>query len=463
MTIIRNFWDLENCTSYSSHFVDQFDDNTPYTGGGLFTWVENVGAVTTIPGIRIQNSANTNGYWIRAGYQSGLFAESFGVTRTASTLSALGISQATADARYGSGVVTVTTDTYDVAALRSMFLAAETLGVTKVNTTGTYLINDNVEIPNSMRRLVWDGGGATIKSTNTNNFILVSTELPADNGEAQQDVENIYTFKDLIFDGDGAGTQTGMQVGPSYGSMYTGIHYKDLSMGSRHLFNLAAHFQNIRITDTDIGVQLSSGDDDVDVVTYWTGATTENSQCNAATFKNIRGYHGTTGTAIIEIRNANGIVVEDFIMEGAKWEKGVSLYSVSTTVQNLKLNNVHYECSSGMSAAGSGDALVYVRMLGGIVMLDNIFGQYGAIMIDVDQSSGGAYTTLHITNVVWWVIQGGTDAFYNGGNAQWIFTNCANQLFTEATAISYIQGTAPTAWTAPGDGTNKYIFTPVPA
>lgn len=469
MSIIRNFWDLANCTSYSSHYVDQFDINTPYTGGGLFTWVENVGVVTTIPGIRIQNSANTNGYWIRADYQEGLKAEWFGVNRTTSTLLSQGIDQTEADNRYGVGLVTASTDTYDTAALRSMFAAANTLGVTRVVTQGTYRVNANIEIPKDIRLLKWDGGGCTIETTNTASYVVVSTELPTDNGDANVIVENIYNFDGIKIKGDV--NQVGMQIGPSYGSRFQNMYYQDLSMGQRNIFCLGARFDNLRVTDCNVGVQLTSGFDDVDVVSYWTGAAAGTSQCNATSFNNVRAYHGTTGTTVIDILNADGITVRDFIVEGTYWQNGVRLWADLSTVRTIRISDVHYEVPNGMTNNNSGDALLWVRMQGGQAIIENVFGQTnigkGALLVDVDQSSGGARTTIVLKDINWWVVcvtpSATPEVARNNGNAQWIIENCDNQLFTEATAISYILGNTPTACGGPGCGNNKYTFIPTPA
>jgi len=462
--IIRNFWDLFTCTSYSSHYVDQFDSNTPFTGGGLFTWVENVGAVTTIPGIRIQNVANTNGYWIRQGYEEGLKAEWFGVNRTTATLAAspTPILQATADTRYGAGVVVVSTDTYDRAALRSMFLAAASLSISKVNTQGVYQINRNVEIPKTINRLDWNGGGAEIRATVATAFSMISVETPTNEADAQIRVDNIYSISNLMLTGNGAISQTGLDMGPSFGSRYTGIHYKNLILGHISKFNLAARFENIRITDCTVGVRLTSGNDDLNAVLHWTAGTTGGSQCNAVTFNNVRAYHNTTGLVVIQVINANGITVRDVIIEGSRWEKGIELYSVLSTVKQLKVSDMHYECVTGTTAAGTDQAVVYVRILGGQILLDNFFGQYGAVLLDTDQSSGGAWVSIKITNLPFWVLQGATDGFWNGGNAQWEFSNCGGPFITEATAIATIKGTPPLLWNAPGDGTNRYIFTPIP-
>lgn len=175
MQSVNYFWDLKSSTTYSSVVVMSYDANSP-DGCGIFRWVSasNIG-ITDIPGMRIKPNATTSGYWVRQ-FAGAIQIDWFGVNGSASTLSALGINQATANARYGTGWVDVTTDTYDFAAIKTAFRTSETLGYGAIEFTNReYKINKGVKLPryfvnsSGVRQYPSyfdiDGKGCTIQTT----------------------------------------------------------------------------------------------------------------------------------------------------------------------------------------------------------------------------------------------------------------------------------------------------------
>ncbi len=159
MAVIKNFWDLASITSYSTHSVEQFDANTVGKGGGLFKWIAaNNAAITNIPGIRIKPTTTTDGYWLREA-DGGLHIDWFGVTNSSATLTSLGINQATADARYGTNLVDVTTATYDQAALQTALTLMEQPGYNSLAFSGRFY---HTAKPLELPRYQVDSGGAKI-------------------------------------------------------------------------------------------------------------------------------------------------------------------------------------------------------------------------------------------------------------------------------------------------------------
>lgn len=126
MAFYKYFWDLTNATVGQTHTVGSFDNNTT-TGGGTFKWVPASGPLPPdIAGMRIRSITN-QGYWERV-WEGPLNVSWFGCQNVEDsfnftapyTFGQLGISQATLNKRYGTGLVT-TNDVYDTAAIKYAF------------------------------------------------------------------------------------------------------------------------------------------------------------------------------------------------------------------------------------------------------------------------------------------------------------------------------------------------------
>ena len=129
MAFYKYFYDLASSTSYTTHTVGSFDNNST-TGGGNFRWVSNTSnvGIADIAGIRIKPTGSTVGYWLRD-FTGPMNLGWFGCQNTdstPSTFSQLGVSQTTLDSRYGTSFAT-TSDCYDTTAIRYAFNLMNTI------------------------------------------------------------------------------------------------------------------------------------------------------------------------------------------------------------------------------------------------------------------------------------------------------------------------------------------------
>jgi hypothetical protein len=457
MNRIKYFWDLSACTSYQSHWVDQFASGIT-TGGGYFKWV-----VASNVGIRIKPTGTTTGYWLRD-VVDGINVDWCGATHANQTITSLGINQATADIYWGSGATTVASDTPDVAAMNAAFDAAITLGIHKVVFNGgSYYVNKSIQVDKAADlEYHWtiEGSGSEINTTNNNTFSVLKTEAPTDNSEAQQLVSCRHVVQNFKFICQS--NQIAIDFGPSYGSEFNNILVEDANIGMRLRFALAAKIVGFRVIDCAYGVRLESGQDAYSVTTYWTGATTSNSQCNHTSFKGCRFYHNTTGTIAIDIRDASGIEIVDCIIEGAKWSKGISLYSQLTTVYTGYMHNIHYECASGTAVAGNSEALFYLRVRAGTFVISAPYGQYPAVLCDSGLSTGGASINIITEKLHYWLPDSNGDMYYNAGNTSYVWINNDNGMLTGAAWANAVAGTAVTLCGGSGCGNNKYYLYAIP-
>ena len=464
MNRIKYFWDLSACTSYQSHWVDQFASGIT-TGGGYFKWiVANNAAITNIPGIRIKPTGTTAGYWLRD-IVDGIHVDWCGATHTNHTITSLSINQATANIYWGSGVTTVATDTPDRAAFMAAVDAAVTLGNHKiVFNGGTYYVNDTLQLDKQVADYdyFWEieGNSSKLITTNNNAFSILSSELPSDESEAQSMASGRYTVRN--FDIIAGSAQIGLDFGPSYSSRYENIHVEAGDIGLRLRFNLGAKIENFRTTDCAYGVRLESGENTYTAVEYWTSATTGTSQCNHTSLNACRFYHNTTGTIGVDIRDASGVNITNTIFEGSRWAKAVSLYSELTTVYTMYLHNIHYECNSGTLDAGNSQAMVYIRARGGTFRISAAYGQHPSVLCDSGVSTGPAQVTIITELLHWWIPDSNGDMYYNAGNTSYVWLNNDNSMLTGAAWAAAVAGTAVSLCGGAGCGNNKYYIYAIP-
>ena len=414
MAKIRNFWDLENITSYSSHIVDQFDNNTPNSGGGFFKWINsNNTSITNIAGIRIKPTTTIDGYWLRD-YDGPLKVNWFGVRNSSQTMSAAGITQGVANIRYGTNLVNVVTDTYDTAAIKFAFKLLEDFNYNSLEfSNGTYWIGSTLELPRfngtgTPGDFTINGNSAIIRTT-VGNSNTIFNRVPANQTTALSGgyIDSRFYIRDFVFIGTGAAGsgQTAIRLGPSFGSHIENIDFS-CDIGMNLEFCLNARLENIMGIPGNYGIKIDFGE-------AWGGSST-NSQSNHTTLNNCRIYAISGNTiAGYYIRGSSGVVINSSIVEGTGANYGVFFdTNQSTVVKNFKVDGLHIEtiCSN---------AAIYLRCNGGQYVLDNIGTGLPQVLVEMDVPSGYPQVTIYNIDFA----QGSQFANKNAG-AIWKFVDC---------------------------------------
>lgn len=417
MARIKNFWDLKNITSYSSHTIDQFDDNTIGIGGGYFKWIaSNNTSITDIPGIRIKPTSTTDGYWLRD-YQGALKVEWFGPRYSSSTLSSLGITQGVADARYGTGIVNVTTDTYDHAAINYAMKLLETVNYGALEfTPRIHYVNKAIQLPryntantgSNISKFYINGNGATIKTTNTNVFNIFDRTPPNQSAALSGGyIEVRFVINNFFFSGSapqGSG-QTCIKLGPSYGSHIQDIEFQ-ADVGIHLEFCLNARLENIQGNPTGYGIKVDFGES-------W-GGNNSDSQSNHTTIQNCRMYSVSGCVACYWIRAASGVVLSTNIVEGTGTQYGVKYdTNQSSVVKDFKCIDTHVEVACSVAA-------VSVRANTGCYVVDGISSGVAQTLIEFDVPSG--YPQITVANISY--MESNCKFSNKNGGGIWKFIDC---------------------------------------
>jgi len=104
---------------------------------------------------------------------------------------------------------------------------------------------------------------------------------------------------------------------------------------------------------------------------------------------------------------------------------------------------------------GTTNAFIKVRLAGGTVTIDKVFGQYGSVFLDAYSTSGLGF--VQISNVPWWV--GKSGKFFTTSNVSLDFKY--NEAFRGINASMW-NGVAPQLCGGSGCGYNRYTTTDIP-
>lgn len=404
---------------------------------GNNTWVKDSAFKISEP-----NNSNTN--LTINGTSSVYSPEQFGAIRANQTFAQRGINQDTINKNYP-GINATTSDYVDWAAWQMAVKAASSAGGTVIAKGGTYYVGSkSIMLEKYSKYFQIDGSYSKLISTGT--APIFSRPSPNDNSDANLMIDLRCTFKNLVL--KGTSSQIGIDIGPTYGAYYQNIMGETLGECIHLRFALRTTVDNCFATNCNVGWVADRGN--------WSGSSNSNSQSNHTTFKSCR-YFGA-GDAAFKVIAASGVVVEDCIIEGFSVRAGIDFDGQSSTVvKDFTVRNTHFECTQGAT-----EAFIKVRMGNGIVTIDKVFGQYGAILADIGATTG--YITAEISHVSYWVFKNGK-AFNNAGAVGWILKYNENPLNTQTpttTVPTWFSGTAVQNCGGPGCGSNRFYFLGVP-
>lgn len=354
----KYFKDLERISTVNGVgiFVRQFDANVK-TGGGYFLYFKesNVG-ITNITGYRIKVASSTTGYFVRM-----TNGEDFSVdwcgggSGLNGTLSSLGISQGTADGIWGSGVVNVSNETYDDAAIQYSLTLMESKGFHKIRFSPTvYYIRDGKDLPRVYNytndsdncRFEMEGNCAKIDFIGSGNKSMFRA-YPINQTDAETSnqvnpsllplVARAFYIHGFIFNGNG--NDTALFLGAHYNSEVYHCQFRGNALAIRtewsHNFTVR---QNEFNSYSYAGIYRGIGS--------WSGANFGNSASHKNYGLENRFYAGSGAYADIITIASSGCVDRDIIHEGHVTDYfNVFDDASSTVVRTYAAENVHIERS----------------------------------------------------------------------------------------------------------------------
>lgn len=370
--------------------------------------------------------------------------EEFGAVRQNVTFAQLGISQSTINSKFP-GIGATTSDYVDWAAWQMAVKAACTNGGSVKAKGGTYYIGPkSIKIEKYSKYFQIDGSYAKLVGTGTDP--IFGRTSPNDNSDANVMVDLRCTFRNLVL--KGSNSQIGIDIGPSYGAYYQNILGETLKECIHLRFALRTTVDNCFATNCISGWIADRGN--------WPGSSNSNSQSNHTTFRSCR-YFGS-GDVAFGVYAASGCVIEDCIIEGLSCRAGIDFNGQgSTVVKDFTVRNTHFECSNGAT-----EAFIKVRMLGGLVTIDKVFGQYATILADIGATGG--YVTAKISQVSYWLPKN-NKFFNNAGAVGWILEYNESPLNTNTpttTVPTWFNGTPVQNCGGPGCGSNRFTFIGIP-
>lgn len=283
--------------------------------------------------------------------------------------------------------------------------------------------------------------GYGVKWTDKVGQGLLKRTMPVDNSDANLYIIARHSIEGVEFVGKSQGIA--IDLGPSYMSTYRSLKFDSFAEAIHLRFALRTIIENCEAVNCINGFIADKGN--------WPGADNANSQSNQTTFEQCRAYMPPNGLVAFGVYAASGCVVRDCIIEGHIVSNGIDFDGQnSNVVKDFTIENVHFECVNG-----STNAFIKVRLAGGTVTINKVFGQYGSLFLDAYSTSGLGF--VQTSNVPWWVGKAGkmfrtsnisldfkyNEAFRGIGNAMW-------------------EGTAPTVCGGAGCGYNRYTYTDIP-
>jgi hypothetical protein len=318
----------------------------------------------------------------------------------------------------------------------------------KYQTYGTFRgIPKMVDLGANNYYLDFDGTFAFFYTSNNNAFAVFGRPTPANMTEANLQIQAMYDIENInIF---AQSNQIGLQPQPTYTSTFKGINVTGAKTGMWLQFNLNAEVKSCMLTNCTNGLLFDMLDP-----AKTSGATNANSQSNHSSAHHIRVY-GNGEIAFGSIASS-GTSFIDCIVEGFKYKYPYYVDGKnSTVVKNWKGETIHYEGINGVGNCGSGEAMFKIRLLGGTVVINDIFAQYAGCVVDA--AGTAAAVVVHIEKSNWVVTPSDGKLFYNGGTTQWHFDwNTIGDIMNPNTISSRFAGTPVNQCGGWACGNNKW-------
>lgn len=416
MAFYKYFWDLENSQTYDTHTVGQFDNNAT-TGGGTFHWIGNVTntGITNIAGMRIKPRASTIGYWERV-WNGPVNVGWFGCQNSATsplTFGAMGISQATLDARYGTGFATLN-DCYDYIAVKYAFkiMGTEPGYQSLIFDPTKYWIRYTCQLPvnlptssSTVTEFIIDGNGATLVKYGTVSFNFFE-RIPASQSAATITyLNNSFIIKNFNVNGiGGPNWQTSgsfLFLGAATNCVIENINLSNFAYGIWLHGVVNSTIRNINTsTIKTMSIRLSNGG--------WTGALPTNSGCDDILVDNVKIVDTLNQVRCIEGTNSNNLKFNRVSISGTGVPgTGIFVYGWPNVTNTCKITNTYIDATFSDVAIG----MNLGSISGGRFIIDGVNNKQANKTIGIYGGSGDQ-PDIYVANLGTWIPG---SKFVNGG------------------------------------------------
>lgn len=375
-----------------------------------------------------------------------LSPDAYGAVHNNTTFAQAGKNQSYINANYPNTGATVN-DYIDWAAWQMAVNQAEATGQ-PVWAFGKYWVNKSISVSKTNYNLTIYGNYCTITAIGGGYAVLKRVQ-PTDNSEALNILVNArFNINSVIIVGEW--TNTGMDLGASYGAYYNNCRYDGLGVGLWLKFALNTMVVNCYATNCNKGFIADCGD--------WSGASylSANAQSNHTKFIGCRAYCSTSSTFAFGVYGCSGVLVESCIIEGKKVVNGIDFDGKNcSAVKDFTVASTHFECEQGAE-----NAFVKFRIREGILTIDKSFGQYPAVLLDAGSQAGDVFCFVGYTG--YWVAKNGK-IFNNAGSVNYILRYNDSPLKQKSGINGYFSGTAVHECTGSGCGLNTYTWIGLPS
>ncbi len=463
MMTIKNIKQFKELTSYGTVILERFWDGSSTASGGTFLW-DPESVLTEIPGLIIKPTTaaplagGNKGRWVRQ-YSGAINVDWFGASNKNQTMSAAGISQVDADARYGVGFCNVTVDTLDTVAISYAFKLIE-IGYSDITfSPKNYYINRTLWLPKIKDpSKAYDNGGSTdhnitkitgpayLKTVNTNTFTVISRVDPVDQNDAEDNMQfDAYVIENLNIRANS--NQILLSINSSYMSIIRNCFFTE---GAKQLdlqFCMKASVENCHFRSCS-GISLDIGYG----VGKWAFASNGNAstQSNGTSVKNCRFVCNYLNAVPVFVNGCDNIVIEECVWEGPTDPEYNVIFDAgayTTVVKNFAIRGGHVENKPVK-------ATFKIVAYGGIYIIDGIFvHQKLQRFLDVKAKSGN--TTYVLQNMPFNVFNANGHTFsYDDSDSPSSFDirNCEFDQNIHSTTTRWVGGNKPPAYGAPGSG-----------
>ena len=378
--------------------------------------------------IRMATAEMVEGFSGKTDKKSWIDPDDFGAVHSNLTFVEAGINQEELNRNFF-GIGATLNDPVDWGAWQ-MAIQEAALSGRMILAAGDYYIRDKqILFPKYFRSVTIQGASCYLHVSGGGGSPLFFRPAPSDNSDANQMINSFVRLEGIqAGNRDSFVNRIAFDLGPTYNSIYRGIDCFNMAEAVHLRFALNTEIDMCTATNCLRGWTADMGN--------WKGASNSNSQSNHTTFNHCRFYAAEQSDYAFGVYASSGCTVSNCIIEGEQVRVGCDFNAKgSPVVKDFLVTNVHFEAVNGAK-----EAFIRLRMQGGIAVIDRVFGQYPAYLVDAE-AANGTHCFVEVAHVAYWVPVKGK--YFKNTGVSWALRYNDNMLFSASEAPTKFAGKMP--------------------